>query len=303
MSGHENGTDIHFSNALEKLNALLEAAQTGALIPIRLPGQIEEIVNDVKSAQEASEQALAQAKKASASAPPDMEEYMAEEAYFVGHAVHELRTPMTSIRGYTDMLGSMGELTDMQKQFMDVIKTNIKRMEGLLADVSYINKVRKNTLKLTPKMDMFKNLAMRIEKDWQPLADELGRELVFEIPQGLPFLNLDGDMLTTALGKLVENALRYTPAEGGKVTISAKANGNKLEVIVEDNGFGMTEEEIAQLGTIYFRSDRDEVREYKGSGLGIPIAYGMVTMMDGTINVESTPDVGTRFIVSVPAIS
>lgn len=301
MSGHdEHSAESYFSSAVEKLNALMEAAQTGAIIPIRLPGQIEDILLDVQAAQKAH---TAQASKPSANVPDGMDEYMAEEAHFIGHAVHELRTPMTSIRGYSDMLGAMGELSDMQKQFLDVIKVNTKRMEGLLADVSYINKIRKGTLKISAKMDMYKNLAMRLEKDFQPLAEELGRDLIVETASGLPFLNIDGDLFTVAIGKLIENGLRYTPAEGGQVRIMAKADGSDLLITVEDNGIGMSDEEIAQLGTIYFRSDRDEVREYKGSGLGIPIAFGMVEMMGGTIQVESTLDEGTRFTVRMPGIS
>lgn len=278
----------------EKLNDLLEAAKTGAIIPVRLPGQVEEIVN-----------LLAKTKKeqAEAAVSADMEDYIKEEAYFVGHAVHELRTPITSIRGYSDMMGSMGELNDMQKQFLDVIITNSKRMQSLLADVSFINKIRKGTLKVAKKMDMFKNIAMRVEKDMMPLAEELGKELTFDIPQGLPLLNTDGDHLTVAINKLVENALRYTPKEGGQVAVIAGSNENTLIVQVVDNGIGMPAEEIEQLGTIYFRSDHDVVREFKGSGLGIPIAYGMVQVLGGTIDVESTPDEGTTFTVRLEGMS
>lgn len=297
MSGNDNGNENYLDNALEKLNALVESAQKGTIIPVRLPAQLEEIAQDLKTAQQHQAEALAQAK---ASTPTNFDDdYMAQEAHFVGHAVHELRTPMTSIRGYSDMLGAMGELNDMQKQFLDVIKVNTRRMEGLLSDVSYINKIRKGTLKVVPKMDMFKNLAMRLEKDYQPLAEELGRELVFEIPQGLPFLNIDGDLFTVALGKLIENGLRYSPQGTGRVVVSGDTEGNHLVVIIQDNGIGMTPEDIEQLGTIYFRSDRDEVREFKGSGLGIPIAYGMINMMGGTIEVESTPDEGTRFSIRI----
>ena len=94
-----------------KLDELLDNAKTGNIIPVRLPGQVEEIIAAVDAVETAHQEELANA------IPEDMDGYMEEEAYFVGHAVHELRTPMTSIRGYSDMLGQMGELNDMQKQF------------------------------------------------------------------------------------------------------------------------------------------------------------------------------------------
>lgn len=276
----------------DKLNEFLNNAKTGNIIPIRLPGQIEEIITLVDAVEEEQKEAAAKAM------PPDMEEYFKEEAYFVGHAVHELRTPMTPIRGYVDMLVSMGQLNDMQKQFMDVIKTNVRRMEALLYDVSYVNKLRKKTLQLNPKMDMFKNIAMRLEKDMKPLADELKRELIFEVPDGLPILNTDSELFVVALEKLIENAIRYTKEEG-KITVSGSKDGANLLVKIADNGIGMSDEDKAKLGTIYFRSDDDHVREFKGSGLGIPIAYGMFDLLGASYTVETEFAKGTTFTVSI----
>ena len=280
----------------DKLNQLLDNAKTGNIIPIRLTGQVEEIIVAVDAVEEAHKEDLAKA------IPEDMEGYMAEEAYFVGHAVHELRTPMTSIRGYSDMLGQMGELNDMQKQFLDVIKTNSRRMESLLADMSYINKIRKNTLQLNPKMDMFKNMAMRLEKDMQQAAEDLKKELTFEVPDGLPLLNIDSELLVVAIEKLIENSLRYTN-EDGKVTVTGAADGSTLIIKVVDNGIGISDGDIAKLGTIYFRSDHDVVREFKGSGLGIPIAYGLLDILGATYSVESEVDKGTTFTVRIEGMT
>ncbi len=288
------------AQAQAKVQELLENAQKGMIIPIRLPAQIEEIA--LLLAQAEKEQANA-IQEATSALPTDLDAYMKDEAYFVGHAIHELRTPMTSIRGYSDMLGSMGELNDMQKQFLSIIKVNARRMEGLLSDMSVVNKLRKNTLKLSPKMDMAKNILMSVEKAMAQNIQELERELTFDVPQGLPFLNLDTEILGTALNKLVENGLRYSPKEGGKVHITASAEGSVLVITIEDNGVGMTPEEIEMLGTIYYRSDNDVVREYKGSGLGIPIAYGIVEKLGGTISVTSEPNVGTTFVIRLEGMS
>ncbi|MCB9461708.1 MAG: HAMP domain-containing histidine kinase [Anaerolineaceae bacterium] len=290
------------AQARAALEDLLEAARSGQIIPIRLPGQIEAIAEQLAAAQEQHQNALAEAAR-KASVPGDMGAYMEEEAYFVGHAVHELRTPMTSIRGYTDMLGSMGELNDMQKQFLGVVKTNVKRMEGLLADVSYMNKIRKDTLKIDEKMDLFKNIALRVEKAMQPVAEELNRKLVFEIPDGLPLLTTDGDMLALAINKLVENGLRYSDDETDTVTVKGAAEGNTLVITVEDSGIGMAEEELAHLGEIYFRAENDHVRQFKGSGLGIPIVYGLIEKLGGSIAVESTEGEGTKFTIKLAGMS
>lgn len=286
--------------ARAQLADLIEAAKKGAIIPIRLPKQLEEI--DALLAQAENETVSAAA--APPAAPPDQEEFLREQAFFISHAIHELRTPMTSIRGYSDMLnsGAMGPLNEMQKQFTETIRTNARRMEGLLTDVSDTSKLRGGTLRMNPKMDMFKNIAMTVEKNTQPQAEAAGKSLTFDIPSGLPILNLDGELLAKALTKLVENALRYTPEEGGEVVVRAEGEGNNLIIHVQDNGIGMTPEEVAQLGTVYFRADNEVVRSFKGSGLGIPVAYGIIRLLGGTVSVKSEPGQGTTFTVTLPGM-
>jgi signal transduction histidine kinase len=285
-----------FAPVEQLLEELLTAARSGALVPVRLPGQIEAIQTALQSART----------EAARSAPADSfdkQAYLTDQAYFIGHAIHELRTPMTSIRGYADMLASMGSLTDMQKQFLDTIRTNSRRMEALMQDVADINKLRHSTLKIAVKMDMFKNIALMTEKAMTPTAEQLGRTLTFDIPQGLPILNTDGEMIAKALNKLVENALRYQTGPGGEVKVSARADATKLVVTIADTGIGMSADDLAQLGTLYFRSENDTVREYKGSGLGIPVAYGIVRLLGGEVSAASEPGKGSTFTVTLPGMS
>jgi signal transduction histidine kinase len=285
-----------FAPVEQLLEELLTAARSGALVPVRLPGQIEAIQTALQSART----------EAARSAPADSfdkQAYLTDQAYFIGHAIHELRTPMTSIRGYADMLASMGSLTDMQKQFLDTIRTNSRRMEALMQDVADINKLRHSTLKIAVKMDMFKNIALMTEKAMTPTAEQLGRTLIFDIPQGLPILNTDGEMIAKALNKLVENALRYQTGPGGEVKVSARADATKLVVTIADTGIGMSADDLAQLGTLYFRSENDTVREYKGSGLGIPVAYGIVRLLGGEVSAASEPGKGSTFTVTLPGMS
>jgi signal transduction histidine kinase len=257
---------------------------------------VEAIANALMQA-DAESQSSGQGAAASA----DIEEFRQEQAEFMSVAIHELRVPMTSIRGYADMLNTpgMGELNDMQKQFLSTIRTNARRMESLLRDVSDISKVRGGMLKIAPKMDLYKNIIMTVEKAMNPVAEELGRTLTF-VPaeQGLPLLNTDGQWLANALNRLVENGLRYT-REGGHVTVSASGENNRLHIQIQDDGIGMTMEEMAQLGTPYYRADSDHVRNYKGSGLGIPIAFGIIDILGGQVHVESQPDQGTTITVTL----
>lgn len=286
--------------AQQKAQALLDAAKEGSVIPFRLPGQIEEIVNLLNLADEEAKLAAAEAAKSAMATDTEADTY--KKLDFTGHMIHELNTPLTSVRGYSDMLGAMGELNDMQTQFLGTVKQNSLRMQSLLHDFGGLNKIRKGTISYNAKMDVFKNIAQKIEKDLKAKVKELNRQLEMDIPQGLPMLNLDGELLGEALVKLVENGLQYSAEGSGKVTVSAQGDGGTLVITISDNGIGITEEELKLLGLVYFRSEHDEVIAFKGSGLGIPIAYGMIELCGGTVSVESTEGEGTTFTVRVPGM-
>ena len=289
-------TEDALAQAQVLLNELTEAARKGQIIPIRLTGQLEAIGQLLEKAHE---------QQAAKSDSPDLEAYKQSIGGMLSHGFHDLRLPLTSIRGYGDMLGNpaMGELTDMQKQFVATIRTNTKRMESLLGDVSDMSKLWNGILKVNPKMEMFKNVAQLVEKAMRTTATDLNRSFELEIPQGLPLLNVDTELLVKALSKLVENALRYCQPEGGAVKLSATGEGNVLHIQIQDNGIGMTEEELAKLGTLYFRSDNELVLGYKGSGLGIPIAYGIIQLIGGHVHVDSQPGHGTTFTISLTGMS
>jgi signal transduction histidine kinase len=280
-------------NAKQLLDQLLADARSGALIPIRLPDQIAAIQTALLAAEQQHSDALAQAQQEKA-VTGDAQEAISEYAEFIKTAVHELRTPMTSIRGY---------LSDMQKELLAVIRSNTRRMENLLSDISITNKLRAGILPVHKKMDMFKNVAQMAEKKMQPLAEDLDRQLEFNIPQGLPLLNTDGEHLALVLSKLIENGLRYSAQGDGKVTVSASREDSTLVVAISDNGIGMTDTDLANLGKLYYRGDHDAIREHKGSGLGMVIAYGLMNVLDGSIDVQSEPEKGTTFTVRLHGIS
>src|SRR5690606_16223351 len=131
---------------------------------------------------------------------------------FISVMVHEIRKPMTSIRGYSDMLNAkvMGELNEMQAQFVGTIRNNVISMERLVSDISDISKMQSGRMQPSPKMEMLKNITMKLEKDMPEEAAARNVKLTFDIPQGLPLMNIDSTRVEQALRKLIENAIRYT---------------------------------------------------------------------------------------------
>lgn len=233
-----------------------------------------------------------------------IDELIQANANLISVMVHEVRIPMTSIKGYSDMLAKnvVGELNDMQAQFVDTIRSNVTRMEHLVTDISDISKIQAGRLRLESKMDMYKNIAMRVEKETADLAAEHEHTLTFDTPSGLPLLNLDGMRLAQALAKLVTNALLYTP-NGGEIIVRASDVSGSLRVEVIDPGVGMTAEEQAHVGELFWRADNEHVRSMKGHGLGLPIVIGLIKLMGGEFFFESEAGKGSTFGIVVPGMS
>src|ERR1041385_3999855 len=160
-------------------------------------------------------------------------------ASFNSLMVHEIRKPMTSIRGYADMLakpGMIGPMNDMQQQFIDTIRNNVIRMEGLVSDISDISKLNSGRIKLDAKMTTFSQIIMEVQKLAEPLIAEFQQNVTWDVPQGLPFLNADSKQLAKVVFNLVKNAIQYTP-KAGNVTVKAeRRDGNVLYVAVTDTG-------------------------------------------------------------------
>lgn len=287
-----------------------DQAEQGTMIPFRIPGQIDDIIDLLDQADDDTLPVRPDALTESATAATvldvaaGMQEQLEETSQFISIAVHEMRIPLTSIRGYSDMLAKqiLGELNDQQMQFMDTIRTNVMRMDRLIADVNDVAKIRAKRLHMDIKMDMPKNILMGVEKDTADLAQEKEITLVFEVPDGLPLLNVDSGRVTQALRYMVENALHYSP-NGSTVTVTASNDEGRFRVAVMDEGIGMTEEEQEHLGEPFWRSDHEVIRSVKGHGLGYAVAKGVIELHEGAMFYETVFEKGSTFGFTLPTLS
>jgi signal transduction histidine kinase len=219
---------------------------------------------------------------------------------FVSVMTHELRLPMTSIKGYAEMLEMTGELTEKQVRFIDIIQGSVQRMSILISDLSDISRIESGRLKVDIEKSVdFKALVKEALSPLQAEIDRREHKLVVDIPDDLPAVKADSQRLQQILTNLVSNAYKYTP-NGGTITVQTKSDNQTVTCMVKDTGIGMTEEEVKKLFNKFWRSEEGYVRDQPGTGLGLAIAKNLIEMQGGEMSVESKKGAGTTFSFTIP---
>lgn len=220
---------------------------------------------------------------------------------FVSMVSHEFRTPLTSIKGYTDLLtsGEVGELSEDQTEFLQIVQTNADRLLALVNDLLDISRLEQGRVELREvTVDMIP-LIQGAMVTLQLQMQSKQQQLLLDLPPSMPPVRGDATRIAQILTNLLSNAHKYTPA-GGTITISAAREGDFLRVSVTDTGVGMTEEEQANLFTRFYRAKNIATQDVGGTGLGLTITRTLVEMHGGAITVQSAPDVGSTFSFTLP---
>ncbi|MGB8453957.1 MAG: ATP-binding protein [Anaerocolumna sp.] len=216
---------------------------------------------------------------------------------FVSNVTHELKTPLTSIRGFIDTLkgGAMKEEA-VANRFLDIIDIEAERLYSLIQDILLLSEIESKREYETIPFDMNECVNSVIELLESKLTDKV--KIIFEPqPYLKPFI-CNPDRMKQLLINLLDNAIKYT--EEGSITVSCVEEDSKLILRVKDTGIGISKEHLSRIFERFYRVDKGRSRKQGGTGLGLSIVKHIVELYNGNIQVESKPGKGTEFKISLP---
>ncbi|MDI6843255.1 MAG: response regulator [Anaerosomatales bacterium] len=220
---------------------------------------------------------------------------------FVSTVSHELRTPLTSIKGYVDLIldGEAGEINEIQREFLSIVKENADRLVELINDMLDISRIESGRIHLKIQPISVLDLAFDVAGTFAAVAERSGHKIVVKVPDDLPRVAGDRDRVGQVLTNFVSNAIKYSPS-GGTVTIRAKQDGDMVQVSITDQGIGIDKEDQKKLFTKFYRVDSSLTREIGGTGLGLSICKSIIELLGGQVGVRSKPGKGSTFYFTLP---
>ena len=223
---------------------------------------------------------------------------------FMATVSHELRTPLTSISGYLELLedGDYGDLDPTQQAALRVIGRNATRLRGLIEDLLVLNKIEATGLESDPEDVLVSDMVRGVTEMLEPVAARGSVQLVVDGVDPCLKVHVDRIQLERALINLGSNAVKFTPA-GGTATITTRAVGRTVEIVVADTGIGIPEKDQSRLFDRFFRASNANAQAIPGTGLGLAIVRAIVEGHDGTLTFASTEGEGTTMTISLPLLS
>lgn len=216
---------------------------------------------------------------------------------FVSNVSHEIQSPLTSIKGFSQALREEGLPEELRRNYLEIIENESTRLSSLsqqLLTLSFLDhEVDKTNWSAFDVSEQLNETAAMTA--WQRQEKEQTIELDLESV----VINGDPKLLQLVWTNLISNAIRYTP-NGGMITVTSRNTKKSAEIIVADTGIGIQEKDFAHLFERFYKADTARTRSEKSTGLGLSIVKKIIELHHGTIEVESTPEQGSRFICRIP---
>jgi len=221
---------------------------------------------------------------------------------FVANVSHELKTPLTAIRGFAETLAAELAADAPHAKFADTIRANAERMQALIDDLLDLSRIESGGWMPTPVVVDIESAAAEAIAPYKDQAKERGSTIQLDVASSARTLSADPVAVRQILGNLVENAVRYTPS-GGTVTIFSRIEGHGIALGVRDTGAGIPAEHLPRIFERFYRVDPARSRAAGGTGLGLAIVKHLVEAHGGRVRAESKLGKGTTVIAIFPSAS
>jgi two-component system phosphate regulon sensor histidine kinase PhoR len=216
---------------------------------------------------------------------------------FVTTVSHDLRSPLTAILGYIELIERAGVVNELQKEFITRVQSSVHQISSLISDLLDLGRIEAGldtTKEVVDMAELVREVAVSVEGTAQTKQIEFERE----IEKGMGFVFGDPIRLRQMVSNLLDNALKYTPSQG-EVSFKARSEDNQVILIISDTGPGIPPEEQAYLFERFFRAS-NVPEEIPGTGLGLSIVKSILDNHNGRVWVESKVGEGTTFTVVLP---
>lgn len=216
---------------------------------------------------------------------------------FVSDASHELRTPIAVIKGYANMLHRWGkDDKDVLEESITAIKGESENMQELVEKLLFLARSDKNTQKIEKEKFYINELVNEIIKETRLI--DLEHRISTNMNESVP-IYADKKLLKQALRVFIDNSIKYTPI-GGNIELNSYVKKKDLILEIIDNGIGIPKEDLPYIFNRFYRCDKSRTKESGGTGLGLSIAKWIIEKHNGSIVVESKPDIGTKITIGLP---
>lgn len=229
-----------------------------------------------------------------------LREMDAKKDQFISIAAHELKTPLTSIHGFSQLLQSEKILKDKTKRekYLKIMDKESKRLGKLVGDILDLSRIDLGTVKLRPEKVDINGMMENIKKEMEMAVKKAGLKSEYEIGEDIPRVRTDREKLTEIVINLINNAVKYTPK--GKIYVKVFEEGENVHFMVKDTGMGISRKFQEKIFDRFYQVDSSFTRSAGGTGLGLSLCKEFVKMLGGEIWVVSEPRKGSEFHFTIP---
>jgi len=220
---------------------------------------------------------------------------------FLNVTSHELRTPMSAIKGYTQMVlkQALGEITEEQKKALNVVLRNTTRLDHLIQDILDISRLESGTMKFIPEQTDSRKMIDEVIETMTSSANLKDIKINMDIEDNLPDLIIDQERIKQVIINIVNNAIKFSP-DGSIINVRAKKEKDDVLFEIQDYGKGIPKDKQKKVFETFYQVDSGMDRKFGGAGLGLAISRGIILSHNGKIDVKSTVEKGSTFQFSLP---